>query len=60
MLILSRRLQVKHSYYLRDVSSLYRFPYVHNKCPNNGPADYWSLTLLSSAITLNTGKILTI
>ena len=45
MLILSTRLQVKHTYYLRDVSSLYRFPYVHNKCPNNGPADYWSFTL---------------
>ena len=46
MLISSTRLQVKHSYWPRNVSSLYRFPYVHNKCPNNGLADYWSLTLV--------------
>ena len=47
MLILSTRLQVKHR-----VSSFYRFPCVHNKCPNNGPADYWSLILCSNMIGL--------
>ena len=29
----------------KNISSLYRFPFVYSKRPNIGPADYWSLTL---------------
>ena len=39
------QIQVKQSYKRKNISSLYRFPFVYSKRPNIGPADYWSLTL---------------
>ena len=39
------QIQVKQSYKVKNISSLYRFPFVYSKRPNIGPADYWSLTL---------------
>ena len=39
------QIQVKQSYKGKNISSLYRFPFVYSKRPNIGPADYWSLTL---------------
>ena len=40
------QIQVKQSYKGKNISSLYRFPFVYSKRPNIGPADYWSLTLV--------------
>ena len=39
------QIQVKQSYKGKNISSLYRVPFVYSKRPNIGPADYWSLTL---------------
>ena len=43
--IFDMQIQVKQSYKGKNISSLYRFPFVYSKRPNIGPADYWSLTL---------------
>ena len=43
------QIQVKQSYKGKNISSLYRFPFVYSKRPNIGPADYWSLTLIAAS-----------
>ena len=46
------QIQVKQSYKGKNISSLYRFPFVYSKRPNIGPADYWSLTLATGGYRL--------
>ena len=38
-------MQKMNPFCMKKSSLLYRFPFVQNKRPKIGPADYWSLTL---------------